>query len=87
VSPGIDVEGHTGSSVVSFRVQSIQIRIGSPHVRRKEKDPGFSAQSCPFQTYAYKIDYVNYICPLNVEKLIAPTPPLSNTQPLGSLGP
>jgi hypothetical protein len=35
--------------------------------------------------YAYKIDYVNYICPLNVEKSILSTPPLSNTRPVGSL--
>ena len=36
--------------------------------------------------YAYKIDYVNYICPLIVEKLILSTPPLSNRQLISWLG-
>ena len=37
------------------------------------------------RTYAYKIYYVNYICTLNVEKLIWATAPLSNTQPMRRL--
>jgi hypothetical protein len=37
--------------------------------------------------YAYKIYYVNYIYPLNVEKLILSTPPHSNTRLLGGLEP
>ena len=36
---------------------------------------------------AYKIDYVNYICSLNVEKLIMPALPLSKAQRLGHLEP
>jgi hypothetical protein len=41
----------------------------------------------PSWAYAYKIDYVNYICPLNVEKLIVSARLPSKTQPLGRLGP
>jgi dolichol kinase len=37
--------------------------------------------------YAYKIDYVNYITPLIVEKLILSTPPLLNTKPIRGLEP
>jgi len=39
------------------------------------------------RAYAYKIYYVNYICSLNVEKLITPAPPLSKAQPLSHLEP
>jgi hypothetical protein len=35
--------------------------------------------------YAYKIDYVNHITPLIVEKLILSTPPPSKTKPIGAL--
>jgi hypothetical protein len=37
--------------------------------------------------YAYKIDYVNYITPLIVEKLILSTPPPPKTKPIGGLEP
>jgi hypothetical protein len=44
-------------------------------------------QSLSLCIYAYKIDYVNYITPLIVEKLILSTPPLPKTKPIGGLEP
>jgi hypothetical protein len=49
--------------------------------------PFNSLNPCHCWIYAYKIDYVNYITPLIVEKLILSTPPLPKTKPIGGLEP